>query len=178
MTPGRELRLGVGDLLQRPGTRREVDRELPVPHLAVTGSEVPAGTVAMVSLVVASTADPGTLTVAGTVSAAWRGTCRRCLEPIEGELETEVHEVVARVPVDEEVWALHGDEVDLGSIVREALLLALPLAPLCSEDCRGPVPEEFPAVPEHDAAQQGEDEDDVPPRDPRWAALEQLRFDD
>lgn len=181
MTPRRELRLGVGDLLQRPGTRREVERELPVPHLAVSGSEVPAGTVATVSLVVSSTADPGTLTVAGTVTAAWSGTCRRCLEPIEGELETEVHEVVARNPLDEEVWALEGDEVDLGSIVREALLLALPLAPLCGEDCRGPAPEDFPARSADEAPPDADDEsagEEAPLADPRWAALDELRFDE
>ncbi|MFP3905417.1 MAG: YceD family protein [Acidimicrobiales bacterium] len=179
MTAGRELRLGVGDLLQRPGTRRHVERELRVDQLEVSGSVIDAGTVASLDLTVESTADPGTLTLTGTVTAWWHGTCRRCLDPIEGELESDVHEVFSRVPLDDEVWPIEGDEIDLGAAARESLLLALPLAPLCGESCRGPAPDDFPArvgdeVPP-DAESGGE-----PSRlgDPRWAALDELRFDD
>ncbi|MDZ7678165.1 MAG: DUF177 domain-containing protein [Acidimicrobiales bacterium] len=179
MTEGRELRLGVGDLLQRPGTRRHVERELPVEALEVSGSVIDAGTVASLDLTVESTADPGTLTLTGTVTARWHGTCRRCLDPIEGELESDVHEVFSRVPLDDEVWPIEGDEIDLGAAARESLLLALPLAPLCSETCRGPAPDDFPAQPSDDAHPEAEP-DGAPSRlaDPRWAALDELRFDD
>jgi uncharacterized metal-binding protein YceD (DUF177 family) len=57
-------------------------------------------------------------------------------------------------------------------------MLTLPLAPLCSDDCKGPAPDVFPAVIEGDevpaepAAPSGE-----APADPRWAALDGLRFD-
>jgi uncharacterized protein len=72
-------------------------------------------------------------------------------------------------------------------MVRDAALLVLPLAPLCRDDCLGPAPDEFPALVE-DAAEvtvyHGEaapDEDEVDDgdgaRDPRWAALDQLKFD-
>lgn len=178
MSPGRDLRLGVGDLLSRSGTRREVIRELTMPELEVSGSSVPAGATARLDLVVESTADPSTLAVTGTVVAPWQGTCRRCIEPIEGDLEVELHEIVARDPLDEEVWALDGEEIDLGSMVREALLLALPLAPLCGDDCRGPAPEQFPAVPAEDAPAAGPPDDEPRLADPRWAALDELRFDD
>lgn len=180
MSPGRELRLGVGDLLNRSGTRREVSRDLAVPELEVSGSTVPGGSTARLDLVVESTADPSTLAVTGTVVAPWRGSCRRCLEAVEGDLEVELHEIVARDPIDEEVWALDGEEIDLGSMIREALLLALPLAPLCGDDCLGPAPEEFPAAPAADAAGEGEGVDDEQTRlaDPRWAALDELRFED
>jgi uncharacterized protein len=175
VTAPASLRVGIGDLLQRPGTRRDVERELRSEGLSVTGSRVPAGATVAVDLVVESTADPGTLTITGTVTAPWVGECRRCLAQVEGELETEVHEVFGRTPVDEEIWPLDGDEIDLGEVVREALLLALPLAPLCSADCRGPAPDEFPAVPADEAESEGEPEQ---PLDPRWAALDELRFDD
>ena len=33
-----------------------------------------------------------------------------------------------------------GDRLDLGEVVREQVLLALPLKPLCREDCRGLCP--------------------------------------
>ena len=51
----------------------------------------------------------------------------------------------------------------------------LPLAPLCGPDCRGPAPEDFPATVEGEGA--GEGEGDEPAGDPRWAALDELRFD-
>jgi uncharacterized protein len=179
MSTGRDLRLGVGDLLHRPGTRREVQRDLVVDELAVSGSTVPAGSTAQLDLVVESTADPGTLTLTGTVAAPWAGTCRRCLEPIGGELDVEVHEVFARAPLDEDIWPIEGDEVDLAAVARETLLLALPLAPLCSEDCLGPAPDQFPATPEDQPSDdEGEGGDAARLADPRWAALDELRFDD
>lgn len=176
MSPRSDLRLGVGDLLQRPGTRREIQREVTISsELRVTGSAVPAGSVAELDLVVESTADPGTLTVTGSVRAAWEGECRRCLTTISGELDAEVHELFARRPIDEEIWPIEGEEIDLAEVAREALLLALPLAPLCRDDCTGPAPDAFPTgtdLPAPDA------EDGEPPVDPRWAALDELRFDD
>lgn len=178
MTTGEGLRIGVGDLLNRPGTRREVERDLTSEGFTVSASSVPAGATIEARLVVEATAEPGTLTVSGTFSAPWTGECRRCLTDIEGRLEAEVHEVVARNPVDDEVWPLEGEEIDIGELAREALMLALPLAPLCGTDCRGPAPEEFPAVADDDAAASSEPPDGEPTVDPRWAALDQLRFDD
>jgi uncharacterized protein len=181
VTARSELRLGVGDLLHRPGTRREVERELKSVGLAVAASTVPAGATIALSLAVESTADPGTLTVTGTVSAPWAGECRRCLDPVHGEIETEVSEVFARRPVDDEIWELEGEEIDLAALAFEALLLALPLAPLCGPDCRGPAPEAFPAVVEDDGVdieggtREGDRERTI---DPRWSALDDLRFDD
>jgi uncharacterized protein len=58
------------------------------------------------------------------------------------------------------------------------VLLTLPLAPLCGDDCKGPAPEAFPAVVEDDAVPSGAG--DAPPdapADPRWAALDALHFD-
>lgn len=179
MTPAKGLLVGVGDLLGRPGSRHSVQRDLVVEELSVLGATVPQGSTVQVDLVIEATAEPGTLTVTGTVRAPWRGECRRCLDPIEGEIEADVHDVVARRPVDEEVWELQGEEVDVGAIAREALMLALPLSPLCGPDCLGPAPDEFPAV----AIDQGDPGDGAadgagePPLDPRWAALDQLRFD-
>ena len=65
------------------------------------------------------------------------------------------------------------DLVDLEPMVRDAVLLALPLAPLCAPECLGPAPEAFPAVPLDDV-EEPEPEAAV---DPRWAALDDLHFD-
>jgi uncharacterized protein len=74
-------------------------------------------------------------------------------------------------PVDGETYPIEGDEVDLEPVVRDAALLHLPLAPLCRPDCEGPAPDVFPTRVEGDAT------DDEPARDPRWAALDELRLD-
>jgi uncharacterized protein len=176
MRGDRALRVGVTDLLHRPGTRRAVRRSVRPGELAVGSSAVPADADVEVDLVVESTADPGTLTVTGHLDVPWVGACRRCLGEISGSLRVEVLEVAARHPDDEDVWALHGDELDLTELVRESVLLALPVAPLCDAACRGPAPDTFPAVPaaEAEAAAAAE----PPGRDERWAALDQLRFDD
>ena len=55
-------------------------------------------------------------------------------------------------------------------MVRDAVLLALPLAPLCGDDCRGPAPEAFPTG-------VGDDDRPGPLADPRWAALAELDFE-
>ncbi|HSL58439.1 MAG TPA: YceD family protein [Acidimicrobiales bacterium] len=176
MSRDRQLRIGVTDLLHRPGTRREVRRSVRVGGLEVSSAAVPDDAEIDIDLVVESTADPGTLTITGHLRVPWVGQCRRCLGAIEGDLDVEVLEVAARHPDDEDIWALQGDELDLSEMVREAALLALPIAPLCDESCRGPVPDEFPARPAGEAA------DDAGPadggrRDERWAALDDLRFD-
>jgi uncharacterized protein len=54
------------------------------------------------------------------------------------------------------------------------VLLHLPLAPLCREDCRGPAPDAFPAVV---AGELDDEPADGPRGDPRWAALDVLRRD-
>lgn len=78
--------------------------------------------------------------------------CGRCLEPFPFEAEDRFDlycEVPAAGPVDEE-RALAPDELDVtyleegqintDQLLRENLLLSLPLQPLCREDCRGLCP--------------------------------------
>ena len=64
--------------------------------------------------------------------------------------------------------------IDIGEVVREELMLALPLTPLCRDDCKGVEPERF--ITEDD---EPEDEEPAAPAiDPRWAALSDLKFDE
>jgi uncharacterized metal-binding protein YceD (DUF177 family) len=63
-------------------------------------------------------------------------------------------------------------------VLREALALALPLAPLCDEACPGPDPDAHPVgTPAEADGEEGVDGVDGPPADPRWSALDALRFD-
>jgi uncharacterized protein len=74
---------------------------------------------------------------------------------------------------DGEARKLTNGWVDLSESVRDALLLGLPLAPLCTEGCAGPAPEEFPVAAQPDDVATTP----VSTGDPRWAALNDLRFD-
>ena len=89
------------------------------------------------------------LLVQGTLRSAIAQTCSRCLRDIEWPVEIELDEEALQsidftsgLPVDttEEPDALRltdHHELDLEEEVRDGLLLAEPIAPLCREDCPG-----------------------------------------
>jgi uncharacterized protein len=165
------LRIGVLELRRRPGTQRDVHIATALPGLQITGARVPEGA----ELVLDATLESieGAITVTGTVEVPWTAECRRCLEEIVGVAVVDVREVFEAQPIEGDTYPIDGDEVDLEPVVRDAALLHLPLAPLCREGCAGPAPAEFPARVEGDD-EGGETE---PERDPRWAALDELRLD-
>jgi uncharacterized protein len=153
-------------------------------------SAVPGGADASCDVVLESF--PGGVMATGTVRAPWRGVCRRCAVPVEGDLEVAFKErFVDRerllgdgdgdgggrgagsgagpdAEFDEEAYPIVDDELDLGPLVRELLLLELPLAPLCRPDCRG-------LCPGCGADRNEESCTCVAPVDPRWANLDVLR---
>lgn len=118
-----------------------------------------------------------------SITSRWEGECRRCLETVSDEIDIETdisflpdieaHEVVEGD--DGEAYPIDGDWVDLGEVVREELMLALPLSPLCSDDCEGADPERFPTIGDDSSSTP---EDDEKPIDPRWAGLSALTFDE
>jgi uncharacterized protein len=134
--------------------------------LFVTGSEVPEGAEIEVDLVL--TPIGHTVEARGQVRAPWIGSCRRCLNVASGTAVGEVLELFEDPPVEGETYPLVHDEVDLEPLARETVVLELPQAPLCREDCLGLCPE------------CGADRNEgtcscAPPLDPRWAALDDLR---
>ncbi|MGH9057807.1 MAG: YceD family protein [Acidimicrobiales bacterium] len=163
----------VASLLRAPGSRRREVRSGQVGELSVAGSAVPAGAEVSVDAVLA--AIQGGIEVAGLVTAPWRGECRRCLAPVAGELRCEVRELYrARAQgepsgSDEETYPLAGDHLDLAPLVRDALTLELPIAPLCREGCLGLCPSCGADLNFGPCACR------APPPDPRWSALEALR---
>lgn len=161
------------ELRRRPGTQREVEVATPLPGLALTSAQVPEHAEVVLDGVLE--AIEGAITISGTVTAPWVGECRRCLDPVDGVLEVTLSEVFEARPIEGETYPLEGDDVDLEPVVRDAVLLHLPLAPLCRPDCPGPAPESFPATVAVEGGGEGDSEEH--PRDPRWAALDQLKFD-
>ena len=157
----------LAEVLAAPGSQHPLVLEGPVPGVALTTARVPDD--AVVALDATIEAQGRTIIVQGTARAPWEGECRRCLEFVSGELTLELREVFEPDPVEGETFPTDGEQIDLEPVLRESLALALPLAPLCREDCPGPSPEDHPV-----ATADGNGE---VPADPRWAALDQLHFD-
>jgi len=164
----RALWLDTVELRRHTGTRRSVCLDARLPDLAVGDCAVVDGELRVDVIVEAVTEG---VVVKGRACGRWQGPCRRCLEPAGGELVVELHEIFESNPTEGETWPLTDEGIDLAPMLRETALLALPLAPLCRDDCEGPEPARFPtgAVDEVDGGVRG---------DPRWAALDQLTFED
>ncbi len=100
-----------------------------------------------------------TILVTAEIAAETTQTCSRCLEParvrLEGLIEEEFYPVNADLgggergsldepidPQDAEAVAIDDANVlDLSEVIRQALIAALPMAPLCRPDCAGICPE-------------------------------------
>lgn len=108
--------------------------------------------------------------------------CDRCLVPartplavefdasfIPREVEAVKEENVELLVEDLGLAAYEGDAVDLDELVREQILLALPLRRLCREECKGLCPE---CGKDLNAGQCSCEQGEV---DPRWAALAGLK---
>lgn len=158
--------VSVADLRKVSGQRRRERRSAPLPGLAVSGSAVPEDAEVTVDVVLEAVA--GGVVVTGTVSAPWTGPCRRCLGEATNVISSHVREVYEEDSDLEQTYLLRGDQVDLEPLARDAVLLELPQAPLCREDCAGICPT---CGAERNVTPCGCAE---APVDPRWAALDVL----
>jgi uncharacterized protein len=167
------------ELGRRAGSMRTVRRVVPAPEgwsLALVG--VPAGSDVTLELRLEAVME-GVL-VSGDAGVHYTGECGRCLTPVDGEVTAVFQELFGYAPRhdrhhvgegddDEPLALLDGDLIDLTDAVRDAVMLTLPLNPVCAEDCAGLCPDCGArldlAGPEHqhDGAV-----------DPRWAALTKL----
>jgi uncharacterized protein len=137
-----------------------------------------AGAVSIDADIVATHTNPGAY-LEGEADAGVEVTCSRCLRPIETPVHTEfaeqyyatigvVHgEALAEAPRDAKIIGSDFG-IDLVPLLREELILATPLAPLCRPDCKGL------------CEQCGRDLNLEPhtheaPTDERWARLQELK---
>jgi uncharacterized protein len=159
----------VAALRKRTGATRHEVRQGVIDGLGAVAVAVPAGSPVVADLTLSSY--PGGVMAVGVVSAPWIGECRRCGGPVEGTVAARVREHYAPTEAagdDEDAYPLDGDELDLEPLARDAVLLDLPLAPLCSEGCLG-------LCPQCGANRNLADCACVTPGDPRWSALDGLR---
>ena len=172
LDPRCPLVLDVRELGRRPGAMRAVRRTVHAPDsLGVELARVPEGAPLELDLRLESVVE-GVL-VSGSVTAGVTGECARCLGPVADRLTVQVQELFAyehsateETTEEDEVSRLVGDHLDLEPVVRDAIVLALPLSPRCREDCRGLCPDCGEAL-----DQLPPDHSHTAPVDSRWAAL-------
>ena len=122
--------------------------------------------------------------VTGTAIAPLAGECARCLTPLTSSVTVGFQELYlypeSRHDKHDkhddqeeqdagELYHLDGDLLDLEPAFRDAVVLALPMSPLCREDCPGLCAECGARL-----ADAGSDHRHDAAVDPRWAALQQL----
>jgi uncharacterized protein len=159
-----DLRIDVADLLRHPGARRVLRRSAAVDGLGTPTARV-VGPVEL-DLVLERVSEG--IVVRGTIGARFEAECGICLRDIASGVDAAVSELYEEHPVDGETYLLLGHVVDLEQLVRDAVLLELPLAPTCAAadgDACSPEPVAGDLDDDADASV-----------DPRWAALSELEL--
>lgn len=161
--------------LDRQGTVG-FEREVPADDPLWEGTELKLGSHVEVRLQIAAT-PAGQVVARGTLRTVLERVCRRCLEPVRPEVDERLElvwsapdQLDAQDEGDGEIRTLDAgsSELDLGSALREELVLAAPEWVLCREDCRGLCPV--------CGANRNETECEcsVDEPDPRWDVLREL----
>lgn len=99
-------------------------------------------------------------------TAKVKGICSRCLDEISDDLEIEIQELFMYRPEQEDDFVVEQDRIDLEQALIDSVVPALPLQPLCSEDCAG-LCSRCGVRMDEDPSHSHED-----PIDPRFSALE------
>jgi len=117
----------------------------------------------------------------GRVQAGLELQCARCLDPVPQEVAREFEllyrplgadagrDELSVTDAEAEIGYYEGDGILLEDVLREQVLLAIPLKITCREDCKGLCP--------HCGKNLNQEQCScaVPAGDPRWAALKEIR---
>ena len=180
------------ELPRRAGEMKEYQLDLEILEaVGVPLVAVPAGDVIEVDMRLESVAEG--ILLSADIYAIAKGECIRCLDPVEITVERKIQELYRYEPTNDkggkrkkhssrtdtsdeidlgavdELW-LDGNEMNLEIPIRDAVVLDLPVNPLCSEGCLGLCPdcgEKWEKLPEDHAHEV---------IDARWAGLAGLDF--
>ena len=78
------------------------------------------------------------IAVTGSASFATEDTCMRCLATTTTDRRVTIGALFDRSG-DDETYPLDGHEIDVEQMLRDEVLLSLPIAPSCGDDCPGVV---------------------------------------
>jgi uncharacterized protein len=106
-------------------------------------------------------------------SAGLHGPCMRCLKDADPRVDIDVREVDQPGGGEElDSPYVTGEELDLASWANDAFAFALPAQVVCREDCAGLCP-----VCGEDLNEAGPEHHHDAEPDPRWAKLNELKFE-
>jgi uncharacterized protein len=117
----------------------------------------------------------------GKLETSLEVACARCLEPVVHEVERNFdllyrplgtdagHEELSVTDAEAEIGYYQGNSLLFEDVLREQVLLAVPLKTVCREECRGLCPQCGRNLNEGQCSCVAQMED------PRWAALKEIR---
>ncbi len=174
------MKINVAPLLKQPvGAQAEYElTESPIDPHGENGGLAEAGATSIDAEIVATHTNPGAY-LEGDARATISEQCSRCLRPIETPIESHFAEqyyttidVVSGDAKDApppDTKRIGSDfKIDLTPLLREELILATPLAPLCKPDCKG-------LCLECGRDQNEDPHDHDAPVDERWSKLSKLK---
>ncbi|MGV9189325.1 YceD family protein [Arcanobacterium canis] len=142
--------ISIVDLPRQEGAIRQMRRSFDAPaDVGVQMYSVEEGSELDVDFTLQSVSE-GVL-IDGYVNAHAHGQCSRCLIDIDDDMNERISELVfyperAAVLEDEgdeeaeDFFLIESERIDLEPIIRDSLVLAMPLQPLCQPDCEGLCP--------------------------------------
>ena len=184
--PANPFILNTHDLPRRAGEMKEYQLDIPAHvRIGVPLIAVPEGDLVELDLRLESVTE-GVLASADIYAIA-HGECIRCLDPVEVVIDRKIQELYRYEPTNEkgrkkrrddedvdlegeEELQMEGDLMDLEIPVIDAIILTLPVNPLCSDECLGLCPdcgEKWENLPEGHAHEV---------IDARWSGLDGLDF--
>jgi len=178
--------LNTHDLPRRAGEMKEYQLDIPAhARIGIPLIAVPEGDLVELDIRLESVAQ-GVLASAEIYAVA-HGACIRCLDPVEVVIDRKIQELYRYEPTNEkgrkkrrededvdlegeEELQMEGDLMDLEIPIIDAIILTLPVNPLCSDECLGLCPdcgEKWEKLPEGHAHEV---------IDARWSGLDGLDF--
>jgi uncharacterized protein len=128
--------IDVRDLLSQPGSSRTVRVSEPVPGLGTELAAVPADHRIDAHLVLERVVE-GVL-VSGPVTGDMTLVCARCLRSFQSGFRLDVQEMFAPgAGAEDDEYPVDEGSIDVEPMIRDAVVLSMPFAPLCRPDCLG-----------------------------------------
>ena len=124
------------ELINKPGNMKEVVLEYTLSEAIGTDvMGIPAGSTLSIPVRLESVHEGILASAEFTASAT--GICSRCLDEISEDIDVEIQELFMYRPEQEDDFVVEQDRIDLEQALIDSVVPALPLKPLCSEDCAG-----------------------------------------
>lgn len=140
----RDFNIGITHIRRDPGSILRFNMMGQIDDLKVVASRVDSRQAIEVEGVLEAV--HGGILVTGIIHTSWIGECRRCLGTAGGDLDISVRELFERMDNTQaeaeegDTYPYFGDVIDLREMVKDQILLELPLAPICNQDCKGLCP--------------------------------------